>query len=122
MTRPHTILLADDESHVRLMLATLAKEMGLEIVGEASNGAGAVKLFREKLPDLMLLDVNMPIKTGDRALPEIIKEFPTARIIMLTSMSDMMTVEECLRNGAFNYIRKDSPLEEIKAAILEALE
>ena len=122
MPRPHTILLADDEAHIRLMLATLAKEMGLEIVGEATNGVSAVQLFRETMPDLMLLDIHMPIKNGEFALREIMREFPEARVIMLTSISGMATVEECLRNGAFNFLRKDSPLEEIRIAILEALE
>ena len=122
MPRPHSIVLADDEAHIRLMLTTLVREMGLEILGEATNGVGAVKLFRETMPDLMLLDINMPIKTGEWALREIKKEFPEARVIMLTSMSDMATVEECLRNGAFNFIRKDCPLNEIRAAILEAFE
>ena len=122
MNRTQTVLLADDEAHIRLMLATLAKEIGLEVVGEATNGVGAVKLFREKLPDLMLLDINMPIKTGEWALREIMREFPEARIIMLTSMSDMATVEECLRNGAFNFIRKDCPLKDIRAGIVEAME
>ncbi len=115
------IVLADDEWHLRLMLSSLLKEMGIEVVGEASNGAEAVSLYRETRPDLLLMDVNMPVMTGDVALREIIKEYPDAHVVMLTSVADMQTVEKCLDYGAINYIRKDCPLDEIRAAIVEAL-
>ena len=115
------VLVADDEFHMRLMVSSLLKNMGMAVVGEAANGAEAVKLFRSARPDLLLMDINMPVKNGDAALREIIAEFPDARIIMLTSMADMHTVESCLAAGAANFIRKDSPLAEITAAILETL-
>lgn len=122
MSDAKKILLADDEWHLRLMISTLIKEMGLIVVGEAANGEEAIALFRETRPDLVLMDVNMPIKTGDEALREILVEFPDARVIMLTSVADMETVEACLDAGAFNYIRKDCPLDEIRVAVTEALE
>ena len=121
MAEKKRILLADDEPHIRAMLSSLVEEMGCDVAGEAMNGAAAVKLYRDILPDLLLLDINMPIKTGESALRDIMAEFPAARIIMLTSMADLQIVEACLLAGAFNYIRKDCPLAEIRTAISEAL-
>lgn len=115
------VLLVDDEWHLRLMLSSLLTQMGYEVVGEASSGAEAVSLYKETRPDLLLMDINMPVMTGDNALREIIKEYPDAQVVMLTSVADMETVEKCLDYGAINYIRKDCPLDEIRSAIVEAL-
>lgn len=115
------ILVADDEFHMRMMISSLIKTMNIEVAGEAMNGAEAVSMYRKTMPDLTLLDINMPVKTGEEALREIMAEFPDARVIMLTSVADMQTVEACLNAGARNFIRKDSPLSEIKEAILQEL-
>lgn len=120
-TVKHRVVLVDDEDHIRLLIKTLVLSMNCEVVGEGRNGEEAISLFREKKPDLMLLDINMPLKTGEEALKEILGEFPTARIIMLTSLSDMETVTKCIADGAVNYIRKDTPLQEIKSIISEML-
>lgn len=121
MSKNNRVLLADDEFHIRLMISSSLKAIGVAVVGEAKNGEEAIRLFRELQPDLMLLDINMPIKTGEEALRDIVAEFPQARIIMLTSMADAHTVETCLDAGAVNFIRKDCPLDEIKTAVMEAL-
>ena len=121
MAKQSTVLVADDELHIRVVITTLLRNMGLEVAGEAVNGQEAVRQYRELRPDLLLMDINMPVQTGDEALREIMAEFPEARVILLTSMADADTVEAALEAGAFNYIRKDSPLEEIRAAVREAL-
>ncbi len=96
--------------------------MNCEVVGQACNGNEAVGMFRDKKPDLLLMDINMPLKTGEEALKEIRAEFPEARVIMLTSVIEAATVENCIEQGALNYIRKDSPVNEIKTIITEALQ
>ncbi|MDM8524065.1 response regulator transcription factor [Desulfococcaceae bacterium HSG8] len=111
------VVLADDEAVVRLIMKKVMKGMNCEIVGEAKNGQEAVDLFREKNPDILLLDINMPFKTGKEALKEIIREFPDSFVIMLTSLADTETVEDCLKLGAANYIRKDTRLEDMKKII-----
>ena len=121
MGEKRTVMVVDDEAHIRMVLATLLKGMGVVVAGEAGNGATAVEMYRQHRPDLVLMDVNMPVKTGDAALKEIMAEDPAARVVMLTSMADMGTVEACLKAGAYNYVRKDSPLDEIRAAVKEAL-
>ncbi len=113
------VLLADDETHLRMLMKTVMTSMNCEIVGEAKNGAEAVELYKKEKPDILLLDINMPVKTGEEALKEIIEEFPDAFVIMLTSLADMESVENCLNLGASNYIRKDTPLDEIKKIIKE---
>ena len=85
------------------------------------NGAEAVSLYKSLKPDLMLLDVNMPFKTGTDALGEVMKECPEARVVMLTSVADMDTVKRCVTLGAKGYIRKDTPPEQIKTLVANAL-
>jgi two-component system chemotaxis response regulator CheY len=117
--RKPRVLIADDELHIRTMVKAVMKSMGAEVVGEADNGEEAVRLFQDVNPDLTLLDINMPIKTGEQALKEIIEEKQDAFIIMLTSLADLNTVEKCLELGASNYIRKDTPISEMKKIIKE---
>lgn len=113
------VLLADDEAHLRMLMKTVMRSMNCEIIGEAKNGIEAVELFKKEKPDLLLLDINMPLKSGEEALKEITNEFPDAFVIMLTSLADMESVENCLALGAANYIRKDTPIEEMKDIIKE---
>lgn len=115
------VMVADDEMVMRLFISSVLARMKLDVVGEAANGNEAVSMFREKRPDLLLMDINMPIKTGDEALKEIRDEFPDARVVMLTSVIESETVEKCLSLGAIGYIRKDSPVDEIAAIISDSL-
>ena len=113
------ILLADDELHIRKMMGAVIKSMGFDVVAEAANGNEAVALFLKEKPDIALLDINMPIKTGIEALKEIIAASPDACVIMLTSVSDLETVQEVIKLGAAQYIRKDMQLNEIKKIVAE---
>ena len=79
------LVIADDEPHVRAYLRSLAGNIPAEIVGEASNGNEAAKIFAELKPDLLLLDLNMPVKSGEEALSDIISAHPEANVIMLCS-------------------------------------
>lgn len=115
------VLVADDEMVMRMFILAILAKMNCEVVGQASNGNEAVHMFREKKPDLLLMDINMPQKTGEEALREIRAEFPEARVIMLTSVVESATVEHCLAEGAVGYIRKDSSVDEIKAIISDTL-
>lgn len=114
-----TVLIAEDDALIRLMWRSMMESMGCEVVGEASNGQEAVELFRKTRPMLALLDINMPVMTGKEALAEIIEEFPNAIIIIMSAISVMGSVKECLELGAANYIRKDTPTAEMKLLIKE---
>ena len=111
------VMVVDDEDHVRKLIVTVIKTLNCEIVGEASNGKEAVSLFRQVKPHMLLLDINMPLMSGKKALGHIKKMFPNAFVIMLTSLTDKETVEDCIELGASGFIRKDLPLDEMKEVI-----
>jgi two-component system chemotaxis response regulator CheY len=111
------VMVADDEDHVRKLITTIIRKMNCEIVGEAKNGRDAVSMFYELRPHLLLLDINMPLKSGKQALADIKKKFPNAFIIMLTSLVDKETVEDCIHLGASGFIRKDLPIDEMQDVI-----
>ena len=115
------VLVADDEMIMRMFIASVLGKMNCEVVGQASDGNEAVAMYKEKKPELLLMDINMPIKTGEEALKEILSEFPDARVVMLTSVVESDTVKNCIELGASGYIRKDTPVDEIKSIIREAL-
>jgi len=110
-------MVVDDEDHVRKLITTVIKTMNCEIVAEAGNGKQAVELFHRLRPHMLLLDINMPLKSGKEALAEIKKRYPGAFVIMLTSLTDKETVEDCIQLGATGFIRKDLPIDEMRAVI-----
>lgn len=116
------ILLVDDEAHVRKFLGLLLRKLGATSIIEASNGRDAVEVFRKESPDLVLLDVNMPIQDGLQTLREIRAISTDAIIVMLTSLANRQTVEQALELGADNYIRKDTPQDEILATLEQTIQ
>lgn len=98
-------------------MKAVLSSMGCDVVAEARTGDEAIELYRKYRPNMLLLDVNMPIKTGDEVLEELFAEAPDAFVIVLTSVTDMESIEKCLSMGAANYIRKDTPVSEIKMII-----
>jgi two-component system, chemotaxis family, chemotaxis protein CheY len=118
-SRKVRVLLADDEKHVRVLVKAILMPLGGEVVGEAANGDEAVALYKQTRPDVVLLDINMPGKDGRAALREIIEFDSTAVAVMLTSMSDLATVQASLEEGASHYIRKDTPPAEMRQMLVE---
>jgi len=114
------VLLADDEKHVRALVKAVLTTLKCEVVAEAENGEEAVLAYKEKQPDIVLLDVNMPVKDGLAALREIKAINGNVVAIMLTSLSDMKTIQSALELGAAQYIRKDTPVAEMRKLLIEA--
>jgi NarL family two-component system response regulator LiaR len=114
------ILIADDHPIVRDALRTLINtEAGMELVGEAVNGVEVVAKAKELTPDVILMDLVMPIKDGIQAIKEI-KEFnPTVPILVLTSFSEENRVFPAIRAGALGYLLKDSSPQELLQAIYD---
>lgn len=111
------VIVVDDEIHVRTLIKSVISAMNCEVVGEAGNGREAVSLFGSLKPNMMLLDINMPVKSGKQALAEIKDRHPNAFVIMLTSLTDKETIEDCITLGASGFIRKDLPLDEMREVL-----
>ena len=112
------ILIADDHPVVRTGLALMLKyEPDMEVVAEAGNGQEAVECYRKHRPDITLMDLRMPEMDGVEALTAIRREFPTARIILLTTYDLDEEIYQGLRAGAQAYLLKDTPCEEILETI-----
>ncbi|OGI02813.1 MAG: hypothetical protein A2Y25_03210 [Candidatus Melainabacteria bacterium GWF2_37_15] len=115
----HTLLIADDEEHVRELIKMIADTIHLDVIGEASNGEEAVTLFKKNKPDIMILDINMPKKTGDEILEELKNELEDTCVIIMTAMVDQEDMDKCLKLGAKNFIRKDTPIYKMAKIINE---
>jgi DNA-binding NarL/FixJ family response regulator len=103
------ILVADDHYIVRMGLISLVStEPDMEVVAEAANGAQAVELYGKHAPDLVLMDLSMPVKDGIQATVEIRSKFPAARILMLTTFDGDDDIHKALRAGAQGYVLKNS--------------
>src|SRR5262249_59713969 len=95
------VLLVDDHTVVRQGLrAVLKAEEDLEVVGEAENGRQAVMLARKAPPDVVVMDVAMPMLNGLEATKQILKNTPSTKVLVLTSYSDDECVEQMMRAGA----------------------
>lgn len=111
------VLLTDDEAHIRKFIGMVIKRLGSPTIIEAANGKEAIELYKTQHPDLVLLDVNMPVLDGIQALTEIRRADPEALVIMLTSLTNRQVVEQCAALGAFDYLRKDLPRDEMIAQL-----
>jgi DNA-binding NarL/FixJ family response regulator len=113
-----SILLVDDQQLIRQGLrALLELESDLQIVGEAENGEAAIAQVEKLQPDVVLMDVRMPVMDGVAATQQICQRFPTVNILILTTFDDQSYVATAIQNGAKGYLLKDTPSEEIAAAI-----
>ncbi len=116
------VLVIDDEESVRIWLKALLISLGCEVAGEAENGQVGVELFKRERPDLVLLDLEMPVMNGTTALDHIIIEDPDAYVIILTVVKDATVIYDDLMAGAQYYLRKDNPPEKIRATLQEQIE
>jgi DNA-binding NarL/FixJ family response regulator len=112
------IILADDHRIIREGLrALLEKEPGVEVLGEAADGRTTVKLCRELVPDVVIMDITMPDLNGIEATHQILSEMPEIKVIALSMHSDKRFVSEMLNAGALAYLLKDAAFEELSDAL-----
>ena len=118
---PIRILLVDDHSVVRQGLRMfLGLDADLEIVGEAANGAEGVELARRLAPDVILMDLVMPVMDGITAIHHIRRELPDVEVVALTSVLEDDKVVGAIRSGAMGYLLKDTQADELCRAIKAA--
>ena len=117
------VLLADDHEMVRIgVSAYLATQQDMEVVGEAVDGGEAVEKALALRPDIILMDMVMPVRNGAEATAAIIQQWPEAKIIVVTSFLDDDKVYPALEAGASSYILKTSNAKRIADAIRETVE
>lgn len=108
------LLLVDDHALIRVGLKKLlALEQGIEVIGEATNGLEAVRLAEELLPEIILMDINMPVMNGIEATRLIKEKQPAVEIIALTIHDDEEYVYELISAGVSGYILKDIGVDEL---------
>ncbi|MDD1502566.1 response regulator [Lysinibacillus sp. CNPSo 3705] len=116
-----TVLVVDDTLFMRVAISNMFTEWGYEVVGNAGNGKEAVAMYRELQPDLVTMDVTMPVMTGIEAVKEIIPEFPDAKIIMITALGQQKLIVEAIESGAKDFITKPFEPERLKAVVDQLL-
>ncbi|MBQ3748197.1 MAG: response regulator transcription factor [Kiritimatiellae bacterium] len=112
------VLLADDHAVLRKGLSALMAEYGgIEVVGEAENGAEAVKLATRLKPDVVVMDLMMPVMDGLAATLKILEQMPEANIMVLTTFGEAEAIRTALKSGAKGAVTKDLDPDELVAAI-----
>ena len=112
------ILIADDHSILRQGLkALLGRQRQMSVVGEADNGTAVIRMARETKPDVVIMDVAMPVLNGIEATRQLIAAMPLIRVVALSMHSDRRFVIEMLRAGARGFVLKQSAFEELVRAV-----
>jgi DNA-binding NarL/FixJ family response regulator len=115
---PIRLLVVDDQELFRRgLIMLLGLEPGVEVVGEAGDGVEGTRLATVLVPDVVLLDVRMPKRSGIEACLAIKEAVPSAKIIMLTSSEEEADLYEAVKSGASGYLVKDSSIDEVAQAV-----
>ncbi|MCI3923715.1 response regulator [Paenibacillus sp. TRM 82003] len=106
---------------MRLMLKDILAKAGYEVIGEAANGVEAVEQYAKLKPDIVTMDITMPVMEGVDAVRRIRKEHPGAKIIMCSAMGQQQMVVQAIQAGARDFVVKPFQAERVIAAIEKAL-
>jgi len=115
---PTRVLVVDDQELFRRgLVMLLTAEPGIEVIGEAADGVAGTTMAAADAPDVVLLDIRMPKRTGLEACQAIKQAVPSAKIIMLTVSDEEADLYEAIKSGAAGYLLKDSSIEEVAQAV-----
>ena len=117
MSESIRLLLADDHTMLRESLRRSMEAEGLQVVGEAGDGEEAVRLAEELSPDVVLMDVSMPVLDGVEATRLVRERTPSVQVVMLTMHADQDVIAKAIRAGAVGYLVKDCTTEEVVRAV-----
>jgi len=115
------IMIVDDAAFMRNMLKNIILEGGFELACEAINGLEAIRLYSRHLPDLVTMDITMPDMDGVEAVSLIMKQHPTAKIIMCSAMGQQHMVLAAIKAGAKDFIVKPFQKDRVLQAMLNVL-
>lgn len=111
------ILIADDHDLFRAGLRNLLEEQGLSVIGEASTGAETVELARDLLPDVVVMDLNMPTMSGVEATRRILEVSPSTNVVILALSDEDSEVKDAILAGACGYLLKDASIHELVSGV-----
>ena len=117
---PVRLLLADDHRMLRESLRRAMEDAGFDVVGEAADGAEAVRLADELHPDVILMDVTMPVLDGVEATRQVRDRVPGTQVVILTMHADREVLVDAIRAGAAGYLVKDCSTEEVVDTVRKA--
>jgi two-component system chemotaxis response regulator CheY len=115
------VLIVDDAAFMRMMLKDILSNNGFEVVGEAANGNEAVEKFEQLSPDLVTMDITMPVCDGISALKQIVGKNPAAKVIMCSAMGQQAMVIESIQAGAKDFIVKPFQAPRVLESIKKVL-
>lgn len=116
------LLVVDDAKFMRMTLTNILTRAGHEVVGEGENGKEAIELYRKLNPDLVIMDITMPIMSGLDAVKEIKKEYSSAMVIMCSAMGQQKMVVEAIEAGAKDFIVKPFDESRVSDAVNRVLD
>jgi DNA-binding NarL/FixJ family response regulator len=122
MPRPVNALIIDDEPHVRVLIRMLLKQLGIETIWEAGDGATGLDMAGANKPNVILLDINLPHVGGLEVLAKLKATYPAIPVIIVSSQSTMKTVMQTQELGAVAYVLKHAPKAEVLQMISEAFD
>jgi len=120
---PFKVLVVDDSTVMRKIVTQILRSEAFDVVAEASNGEESLEMYKQYKPDVVTMDVNMPLMDGLTALKKLLEIDAGARVVMLTSESEQKMVLEAIQSGAKNYVVKPPDrqvlLEKVRASIVK---
>lgn len=116
------ILIVDDSRTSRRILRGILEEGGHTVIGEAKNGEEGYLMFKELKPDLVTMDITMPVMTGVEALKLIKKDFEDAKVVMVSAAGQQHNILEAVQSGASEFVAKPFDAEEIKKVVNNILQ
>ena len=111
------VLIIDDLAFMRTAIKTVVEEAGMEVAGEAENGKDGIFLYMKTKPDIVLLDIVMPVMDGVTALQRLIQADPAARIIMCSALGEQSLIVRAIQLGARDFVVKPFQPKRIVSAI-----
>jgi DNA-binding NarL/FixJ family response regulator len=121
IARPR-VLLVEDDRHVREALRDLLEETNIEVVGEAGDGSQGLEMARQRTPDVVLMDLRMPVMGGLEASRHIKREMPLVQVVILTAYDDPALKDDATSAGVYAYLVKGCPPRMLGEVTLQAWE